>query len=88
MSGRSTTAPRVGGGLVARERLELRVAAALADEALLAILAGANSTDTAGALLAACGTVQQSGAREHRRLTPSVDDITLTERLRQAMGRL
>ena len=36
MSGRSTNAPRVGGGLVARERLELRGAAAPADEALLA----------------------------------------------------
>ena len=59
MSGRCTTAPRAGGGLVARERLELRGAAALGDEALLAILAGANSTHTAGALVEACGTVQQ-----------------------------
>ena len=38
MSGRSTTAPQASGGLVARERLELRGAAALADEALLTIL--------------------------------------------------
>ena len=57
MSGRSTNAPRAGGGLVAHERLELRGAAALADEALLAILAGTNSTHTAGALIEACGTV-------------------------------
>ena len=35
MSGRSTNAPRASGGLVARERLELRGAAAPADEALL-----------------------------------------------------
>ena len=43
----SGNAPQTSGGPVARERLELRDAAALADEALLAILAGANSTDTA-----------------------------------------
>ena len=36
MSGRSTNALRVGGGLVARERLELRGAAALTNKALLA----------------------------------------------------
>ena len=59
MSGRSTNAPRASGGLVARERLELRGAAALADEALLAILVGANSTHAAGALLEVCGTVRQ-----------------------------
>ena len=59
MSGRSTNAQRMGGGLVARERLERRRAAAPADEALLAILVGANSTHTAGALLEVCGTVQQ-----------------------------
>ena len=59
MSGRSTNAPRASGGLLARERLELRGAAAAADEALLAILVGANSTHTAGALLEACGTEQQ-----------------------------
>ena len=59
MSGRSTNALPVGGGPVARERLELRGAAAPADEALLAILVGANSTHTAGALLKVCGTEQQ-----------------------------
>ena len=58
MGGRSTNAPRASGGLMARERLELHGAAALVDEALLAILAGANSTHTPGTLLEACGTVQ------------------------------
>ena len=59
MSGRSTNTLQASGGLLARERLELRRAAAPADEALLAILVGANSTHTAGALLEAYGTVQQ-----------------------------
>ena len=59
MSGRSTNAPRASGGLVARERLELHGTATLADEELLAILVGANSTHTAGALFEACGTEQQ-----------------------------
>lgn len=58
MSERSTNAPRASSGLVARERLELRGAAAPADEALLAILVGANSTHTAGALLEARGTAK------------------------------
>ena len=57
MSGRSTNAPPASGGVMARERLELHAAAALVDEALLAILGGANSTHTPGAFLEACGTV-------------------------------
>ena len=36
MSGRSTNTPRASGGLAARERLELRGAAAQLDDALLA----------------------------------------------------
>ncbi len=59
MSGRRTNAPRAGGDLVARERLERHGAGALADEELLAILVGKNGAHTAGALLEACGTVQQ-----------------------------
>ena len=72
MSGHNTTALRVGGGLVARERLDLRGAAALTDEVLLAILVGANSTHTAGALLEACGTEQQL-AHESIGDSPSVE---------------
>ncbi len=59
MNGHTTNALRAAGSLVARERLELHGAAALADEELLAILVGANGGQTAGALLQACGTVQQ-----------------------------
>ncbi len=58
MSGRRTNALRAG-GLVARERLERHGAGALAHEDLLAILVGKNGAHTAGALLEACGTVQQ-----------------------------
>ena len=54
MSGRRTNAPRAGGGLVARERLERHGAGARADEELLAIPVGANGAQTAGALLEAC----------------------------------
>ena len=59
MSGRRTNAPRAGASLVTRERLELHGAGALADDALLAILVGAKGVDAAGALLEACGTVEQ-----------------------------
>lgn len=59
MNGHKTDALRAAGILMARERLELHGAAALADEELLAILVGANGGQTAGALLEACGTVQQ-----------------------------
>ena len=59
MTGHSTNALRAPGSLVARERLELHGAGALADEELLAILVGVKGVQTAGALLNACGTVQQ-----------------------------
>ena len=59
MNGHRTNALRAGGSLVARERLELHGAGALADEELLAILVGTNGVEAAGALLEACGTVQQ-----------------------------
>ena len=42
-----------------RERLERHGAGALADEELLAILVGVKGVQTAGAVLEACGTVQQ-----------------------------
>ena len=59
MTGHITNALRPAGSLVARERLELHGAGALADEELLAILVGVKGVQTAGALLDACGTVQQ-----------------------------
>ena len=59
MNGHKTNALRAGGSLVTRERLELHGARALADEELLAILVGANGVEAAGALLEACGNVQQ-----------------------------
>ena len=59
MNGHRTNALRAAGSLVARERLELHGAAALADEELLAILVGVKGEHSAGALLEACGTVQQ-----------------------------
>ena len=59
MTGHNANALRAGGSLVTRERLELHGAGALADQELLAILVGANGARTAGALLEACGTVQQ-----------------------------
>ena len=59
MSGHNTNALRTGGSLVTRERLEIHGARALADEELLAILVGGNGAPAAGALLEACGTVQQ-----------------------------
>ena len=59
MTGNRTDALRATGSLVTRERLELQGAGALADEELLAILVGANGVEAAGALLEACGTVQQ-----------------------------
>ena len=58
MTGHRTNALRAG-GLMTRERLELHGAGALADEELVAILVGANGAEAAGALLEACGTVQQ-----------------------------
>ena len=59
MSGHPANALQAGGGLVARQRLELHGAGALADEELLAILVGANGAPAAGALLEACGTAGQ-----------------------------
>lgn len=59
MNRNRNSALRAPGSLVARERLELHGASALADEELLAILVGANGEQTAGALLEACGNVQQ-----------------------------
>ena len=59
MNGHKTNALRASGSLVTRERLEVHGAGALADEELLAILVGANGLEAAGALLEACGTVQQ-----------------------------
>ena len=59
MTGRRTNALRASGGLVTRERLERHGAGALADDELLALLVGANSAHTAGALLKACGTARQ-----------------------------
>ena len=59
MSGHKADAFRAAGSLVTRERLELHGAGALADEELLAILVGANGVEAAGALLEACGNVQQ-----------------------------
>ena len=59
MSGHGTNALRAGSNLVTRERLELHGADTLADEELLAILVGTNGAEAAGALLEACGTVQQ-----------------------------
>ena len=59
MTGHRTNGLRTGGNLVTRQRLELHGASALANEELLAILVGANGAHTAGALLEACGTVQQ-----------------------------
>ena len=59
MNGHKTNALRASGSLVTRERLELHGARALADEELLAILVGANGVEAAGALLEACGNVQQ-----------------------------
>ena len=53
------SALRAAGSLVARERLELHGAAALADEVLLAILMGTKGVQAVGALLQACGAVQQ-----------------------------
>ena len=59
MTGHRTNALGAGSSLVARERLDLHGSGTLADEELLAILVGANGVQTAGALLEACGTVQQ-----------------------------
>ena len=59
MSEHKANALRAGGGLVTRQRLELHCAGAVADEELLAILVGANGAPAAGALLEACGNVQQ-----------------------------
>ena len=59
MTEHRTNGLQAGGSLVTRERLELHGAGTLADEELLAILVGANGAKAAGALLEACGTVQQ-----------------------------
>ncbi len=59
MTGPRTNAFRTGRSLMARERLELHGAGVLADEELVAILVGVNGLEAAGALLEACGNVQQ-----------------------------
>ena len=59
MTGHQTNALGAAGSLVARERLELHRAGALADEELLAILVGVKGVQTAGAVLKECGNVQQ-----------------------------
>ena len=59
MTGHRTNGLAAAGSLVARERLELQGAGALTDEELLAILVGVKGVPTAGALLEACGNVQQ-----------------------------
>ena len=59
MTGHRTNGLAAAGSLVARERLELHGAGALTDEELLAILVGVKGVPTAGALLEACGNVQQ-----------------------------
>ena len=59
MTGHTTNGLAVAGRMVARERLELHGAGALTDEELLAILVGVKGVPTAGALLEACGNVQQ-----------------------------
>ncbi len=59
MTGHRTNGLAAAGSLVARERLELLGAGALTDKELLAILVGVKGVPTAGALLEACGNVQQ-----------------------------
>ena len=59
MTGHRTNGLPAGGSLVPRERLGRHGAGALADEELLAILVGMKGVQTAGAVLEACGTVQQ-----------------------------
>ena len=59
MTGHRTNALRAADSLVTRERLERHGAGALDDEELLAILVGVKGVQTAGAVLEACGTVQQ-----------------------------
>ena len=59
MTGHRTNGLAAAGSLVARERLELHGAGALTDEELLAILVGVKGVPTAGAVLEACGNVQQ-----------------------------